>query len=60
MGNILQSVKTKKEKNPDKFFGVGFCNIDSAYGTRGFDSNINMDKYVLKNRAEELKKYIDK
>ena len=56
MGAILDSVKTKKEGKPDKFFYVSFDTPDRAYGTRGFPSPRDLTKYLLKGQIANIKK----
>lgn len=53
---ILKSVKTKKEKKMDKFFGFGFNSSEKIFGTRGFETNTDFSQYLLKKKVEELKK----
>ena len=56
MGAILDSVKTIREKKPDKFFYVSFDSPDKVYGTRGFPSRTDLTKYLLKGQIGNIKR----
>jgi hypothetical protein len=60
MFEVLENAKTKKAKNPEKFFGFGFNNKEEVYGTRGFDGDKNMTHHLLKNKIDEIIKLINK
>lgn len=60
MIKILEKVKTKKEKNIDKFFGFGFNEEKKIFGTRGFEKEIDLSEYLLENKLDELKKQLEK
>jgi hypothetical protein len=60
MNNILSEVKTKREKKIDKFFGFGFNSSHQIFGTRGFEKDLDLSKYLLDNKLEELKQKIEK
>ena len=55
MLELLQEVKTKKEKKTDKFFGFGFDSPDSIIGVRGFETRKDFSKFLLNGRVQELK-----
>ncbi|MGD9706561.1 MAG: hypothetical protein AB7V07_02660 [Candidatus Delongbacteria bacterium] len=55
MKDFLDSVKQKKQNKPDKMFAFGFDNSDEIYQVRGCPEHINMDKYLFKNRIQEIK-----
>lgn len=54
MRELLDQVKTKKEKKADRFFGFGFDDPRSIIGNRGFPEKPDLTKYLLKNRIQEL------
>lgn len=54
MGKPLASVKTKKVKKTDKYFGFGFNDENKVFVTRGITIEIDEKKHILKNRAKEL------
>jgi hypothetical protein len=44
---FLDSVLTKKEKNPDSFFGISFDEPEKIFGNRGFQSSTDFSQYLL-------------
>ena len=56
MINILEKVKTKKEKKADKFFGIGFNVKTKIFGTRGFEEEIDLSNFLIENKIDELKR----
>lgn len=55
MFDLLNKVKTKKEKKPDKFFGFGFNNDKHIFATRGFLNDVEVSEYLLNNRIDIIK-----
>ena len=55
MIELLEKVKTKREKKADKFFGFGFNMDNEIFGTRGFEEDINLSDFLLENKLKELK-----
>lgn len=54
MFRFLKRVKTKKEKNPDRFFGFGFNDDSEVFAIRGFDGSVS--KFLIDNQLSNLKK----
>jgi hypothetical protein len=55
MGALLSQVKTKKEKKPDSFFGIGFDSPRAIYGTRGFSSRPTLTHHLLDQQVQTIK-----
>ena len=55
MIKLLKKVKTKKENKVDKFFGFGFNADNQIFGTRGFEEDINLSRFLFKNKLKKLK-----
>jgi hypothetical protein len=55
MGALLDSVKTKKKKEPDRFFYVAFDSPDQVYGTRGFSTRRDLSEYLLDRQMPGIK-----
>jgi len=47
MEALLDSVLTKKESKPDRFFYIAFDSPDQVYGTRGFSTRRDLSGYLL-------------
>lgn len=47
MKTLLDSVLTKKERKPDRFFYIGFNSPSHVFGTRGFSSRLDLSGYLL-------------
>lgn len=60
MGDLLNKVKTKKERKADRFFSFSFNEPTLVFGTRGFLTEVDFSHYLLNNRIEEIKKWISK
>ena len=54
MKELLDQVKTKKEKKTDRFFGISCNDPHSAYGMRGFQSKVDLSHHLLANKASDL------
>jgi hypothetical protein len=55
MGALLDSVKTKKKKDPDRFFYVASNSPDQIYGTRGFSTRRDLSEYLLDRQMPGIK-----
>ncbi|MFH1061029.1 MAG: hypothetical protein V1797_20385 [Pseudomonadota bacterium] len=55
MGAILDNILTKKKQTKDKFFGIGFDDPTSVFGTRGFLEETNLSEYLLTNVIGSIK-----
>ena len=55
MGALLDSVKTKKKKEPDRFFYVAFNSPNQVYGTRGFVTRRDLSEYLLDRQIPGIK-----
>jgi len=55
MKELLEQIKTKKEKKQDRFFGIGFDSPKEIYGTRGFPSPKNMTHHLLDQQVQSIK-----
>jgi len=53
--DFLSKIKTKQGK-PEKFFGYGFTAKEDVFVTRGLDRNLNVNKHLLQNKIEKMKK----
>jgi hypothetical protein len=56
MGGLLDSVRTKKENRPDKFFYVAFDSPDQIYGTRGFPAKRDLTEFLLNKQVPNIKR----
>lgn len=54
MKQFLSRVKTKKEKKPDRFFGLGFNDPNKVFVSRGLTNQEDFSKYLLANRLSIL------
>jgi hypothetical protein len=52
---LLEQIKTKKEKKQDRFFGIGFNSPKVIYGTRGFSPHKNMTHHLLDQQVQSIK-----
>ena len=55
MKQLLEQVKTKKEKKQDCFYGIGFDSPKAIYGTRGFSTSIDMTRHLLDRQVRVIK-----
>jgi hypothetical protein len=55
MGALLDSVRTKKTKEPDRFFYVAFDSPDQVYGTRGFLNRRDLSEYLLDRQMPSIR-----
>jgi hypothetical protein len=55
MKELLEQVKTKKEKKQDRFFGIGFDSPKAIYGTRGFSTPTNMTHHLLDQQVQSIR-----
>ena len=55
MGELLDSVRTKKEMKPDKFFYVAFDSPEHVYGTRGFPARRDLTEFLLSRQVPNIK-----
>lgn len=59
MKEFLKNIRQKRNPGKaDKMFGFGFNNNSKIFLTRGSSSEVDMTKFLLKNRIEEIKKFI--
>jgi hypothetical protein len=54
MKALLDSVLTKKERKPDRFFYIAFDSPDLVYGTRGFSSQLDLSGHLLKRQMPDI------
>jgi len=47
MKALLDSVRTKRERKPDRFFYIAFDSPDQVYGTRGFSERLDLSDHLL-------------
>ena len=52
MKELLEQIKTKKEKKQDRFFGIGFDSPKEIYGTRGFPSPKIVTHHLLDQQVQ--------
>ena len=55
MKELLEQIKTKKEKKQDRFFGIGFDSPKEIYGTRGFPSPKIVTHHLLDHQVQLIK-----
>ena len=58
MGELLDSVRTKKENKPDKFFYVAFDSPDQVFGTRGFSARRDLTEFLLSKQVPNIKRIL--
>ena len=58
MGELLDSVRTKKENRPDKFFYVAFDSPNQVYGTRGFLAKRDLTDFLLNKKVPNIKRIL--
>jgi hypothetical protein len=59
MKTLLDSVLTKKEKKPDRFFYIGFDSPEKVFGTRGFISStdsrpIDLSQHLIDKQLDAI------
>ena len=54
MKALLDSVLTKKERKPDRFFYIAFDSPDQVYGTRGFPSRLDLTGNLLERQIPNI------
>lgn len=54
MKELLESAMTKKEKKPDRFFGISFDKPELIFGIRGFLSPKNLSQYLLNKQLDAI------
>jgi hypothetical protein len=54
MKALLDSVLTKKERKPDRFFYIAFDTHDQVYGTRGFTSRLDLSCHLFERQMPNI------
>ncbi|MGA7563206.1 MAG: hypothetical protein WBW55_08390 [Desulfobaccales bacterium] len=55
MKGLLDSVRTKKEKKPDAFFGISFDEPpEKVFGIRGWESPIDLSQYLIDKQLDAI------
>lgn len=54
MGDLLNSVKTKREGKEDRFFSFSFNSPLEIFGTRGFVSETDFSHHLLENQIKTI------
>lgn len=55
MIELLNRVKTKKEKKKDQFFGFGFNTPKQIFATRGLEEHEDSTCFLIENKIQQLK-----
>ena len=55
MKELLEQVKTKKERKQDRFFYIEFDSPKAIYGTRGFSTRTNLTHHLLEQQVQSIK-----
>ncbi len=59
MFSLLKKIRMTKNNKIDRFFDISFDVPGQIYGSRGFDKNIDLSKFLLDNKLTELKKKLN-
>lgn len=55
MLELLNRIKTQKEKKQDQFFGFGFNSPKQIFVTRGLEEPQDSSEFLIENRIQKLK-----